>query len=125
MSYVRATNFTRKAVGGELETLLCKLCGVVIGEKQQRTIGFRTAPNGQKVERIVESFTRNHLYCEIKILFDDGSAHVTNGCKTCMNGPLPVEVLDEITFVDEQEMNLELNRKAVEVVERKIGGGIV
>jgi hypothetical protein len=125
MSYVKAPNFVRYSSGGELEVLLCKLCGVVIGEKQHRTIGFRTAPNGQKIERIVENFVRNHLYCEIKIVYEDGSAHVTNGCKTCLNGPLSVEALDELTFVDEQDLKLSLGRKAAEVVERKIGGGIV
>ena len=125
MTFVKAANFARLGPGGELQTLLCKLCGTVIGEKQLRTVGFRTAPNGQKIERIVESFVRNHLYMEIKIAYDDGSFHVTNGCKKCLNGSLIVDILDDITFTDQKDLGLNLPRRAVEVVEKKIGGGIV
>lgn len=125
MNFVRVQDFARLAPDGILERLQCKVCGAVIGEKQYRTIGFRTAPNGQKIERIVESFARNHLYYEIKIACEDGSAHVTNGCKNCLGGSLSVDLLDELLWTDEQDLGIKLGRRSAEVVERKLGGGIV
>jgi hypothetical protein len=124
MTYLE--NFAQMGPDGTLERLQCKICGTVIGEKQQRTIGFRKAPDGRVIERIIEGFTRNHLYTEIKIIFDDGSAHVTNGCKTCLMGNLSVEALSELTSIDERDLKLSPRKGAViEVVETKIGGGIV
>jgi hypothetical protein len=126
MSFIKVEKFARFGDNGELRTLYCKLCGVVIGENQQRTIGFRTLPNGQKVERVLEGFLRNHLYMEIKIVFDDGSAHVTNGCKNCLTGDLGGEILAQLTSTDELEQKLKAsNRKPLGIVEAVLGGGIV
>jgi hypothetical protein len=124
MTYLE--KFAQVGSDGELQRLQCKICGTVIGEKQQRTIGFRKAPDGRVIERIIEGFTRNHLYTEIKIIYDDGSAHVTNGCKNCLMGHLSVEALAELTAVDERDLKMVPRRGTpIEVVETKIGGGII
>jgi hypothetical protein len=126
MSFVKYKNFVTKTPDGVLSRLQCKLCGTVIGEIQMRTVGFRERPNGRIVERIVENFTRNHLYSEIKIACEDGSAHVTNGCHKCLTGELSVEVLEELIQTDEEEQELSPSaRKVTRVLKTLQGGGIL
>lgn len=126
MSFVKMKDFVRLAQDGTIERLYCKLCGTIIGEVQHQTIGFRERPDGRLVERILEGFYRNHMYMEVKISFEDGSAHVTNGCKKCLMGDLSVEQLDELTQTDEEEQGLSISgRKSRAIVEQKFGGGIL
>jgi hypothetical protein len=111
---------------GQMAVLHCKICGVVIGEKQERTVGFRHGPDGRVIERVLEGFARNHLYMEIKITFEDGSAHVTNGCKNCLTGLTDGARLSELEQCDMEEQGLKARTvSAVEVIETKIGGGIL
>src|SRR5262245_852561 len=126
MSFVKVKKFAHFNADGSLERLQCKLCGDIIGETQQRPVGRRNRPDGRIVEKIVENFARNHKYTEIKIAYDDGSAHVTNGCKRCLTGDMAVEKLDEITQVDTEDLQLPpINRKAIGVVKLLVGGGII
>jgi hypothetical protein len=126
MSFVKVAKFARLTAEGQLDRLQCKLCGVVIGEVQQRPVGMRERPNGRIVERVVENFVRNHLYTEIKIAFEDGSAHVTNGCRNCLVGNLSEEKLNELTYTDEDDLQMtRTGRKPVGVIKTLIGGGIV
>jgi hypothetical protein len=126
MKFVKVAKFARLNPDGQLERLQCKLCGTVIGEVQERTIGTRQRTNGRMVERVIETFTRNHLYTEVKIVYDDGSAHITNGCSRCLTGDLNEEQMDELTYTDEDDLGLKRSgRKPLAVVKALIGGGIV
>jgi len=126
MKYVKTRDFARLTAEGALDRLHCKMCGRIIGETQQRTVGFKERPDGRIIERIVESFTRNNLYMEVKIAFNDGSAHVTNGCSDCLSGNLGEEILAELTQADEEEQERPVSeRKPIGVVKTRLGGGIV
>jgi hypothetical protein len=126
MSFVKITKFARFNADGVLERLQCKLCGDVIGEIQLRPVGRKQRPDGRIVEKIVENFTRNDQYTEIKIAFEDGSAHVTNGCKRCLTGQLSVEQLEALTYTDEDDLGMKrTGRKPMGVVKTLVGGGIV
>lgn len=110
---------------GGLSRLHCKICGVVIGERTMRPIGLRRLPDGRMIERVLESFSRNHLYCEVKMSFEDGSAHVTHGCKDCLTGLTDPALLVELEQVDMENMGLKSrNSPVLERVEFKVGGGI-
>lgn len=110
---------------GQLSVLRCKICGTVIGERAERSHGFKRLPDGRMIERISDQFHRNNLYCEIKIAFEDGSAHVTNGCKNCLVGLTDGAILSELEQADMLEQKLKPRTAIVaEVVEVKAGGGI-
>lgn len=117
--------FTEYSQEGELVRLRCKICGTVIGERAERSHGFKRLPDGRMIERISDQFHRNNLYCEIKISFEDGSAHVTNGCKNCLVGLTDGAILSELEQVDMTEQGFKPRTAIVlEVVEVKAGGGI-
>jgi hypothetical protein len=83
-------------------------------------------PNGQMIERVVEGFMRNHLYCEMKIEFEDGSQHVTNGCKDCLVGLKDAAILQELEECDMSEQKLKARSAgAIDVLEVKVGGGVL
>lgn len=58
--------FVERSPSGAIKALYCKLC--------RAKIGFRDR----------EGFKRTDQYAEVKIRFDDGSHHVTNGCQKCL-----------------------------------------
>lgn len=78
---------------GEVKALFCKICGVNIAD----TIP-RPGPHVNSVP--VMRFSRNALYAEIKFDFDDGSFHVTNGCKDCLKMNLTPAVLQQLYDAD-------------------------
>lgn len=93
---------------GEVVALYCKVCGVQIAHTDRR--GFRRSPS----------------YIEAKLLCDDGSAHVTSGCRRCMSLALEPETLTQMLRAD---MAMEptgysekdKRRTAVRVVNRGLG----
>lgn len=90
--------------------VLCKSCGVeiagVVGVG--RRAHFENHPN----------------YRELKILFDDGSMHVTNCCSTCLPKLDNPTTLDKLHLADLHYMEKEVpelrgmirNRRAVRIV---------
>lgn len=103
-------HYTQLGPRGEVTAIFCKVCG-------QRTASMRG-----------NDLIRNPIYQEAKILCDDGSYHVTNGCVNCLTMNTSPAVLDEILDAD-QEMSPEgytlhdAQRSAMFVV--AVGVGIV
>lgn len=101
--YVQCPNFVRKAPSGALEALQCKLCGAVIADTIERVTGYEVDRGGNRVKIVNRQFTRFANFTEIKILFNDGSMHVTTGCSKCLNLNLRPAVLDEMHQADQEE----------------------
>jgi len=126
MTIVKVADFAIMKPDGTLTRLHCKICGVVIGETGTRTLDRIRDPGGNIVERVMESFLRNDLYTEMKIAYDDGSAHVTNGCRTCLTTALTMDELAQLTRADEIDLELPHREgKPIAIVKIKAGGGIV
>lgn len=130
--FVMCPNYVRKDPNSsETEAISCKICGTVIAEKMERTIGYETDRAGNRIRVVARQFVYLPTYTEIKIVFEDGSDHVTNGCSNCMHDQLKPEVLDEIHRADQEQSpdgytERERNRHSVGVIGVvKGGGGIV
>lgn len=76
--------FAEYMPNGAIKWLYCKVCGAQIGRYEQDRKGF----------------VRNSMYAEVKIQFDDGSYHVTNGCKNCIKMSLAPDTLQEMYEAD-------------------------
>lgn len=116
---------------GGLQEIFCKACGTSIGGVQETIKGRRREGDGRWVEDRTSGFRRFSNYVEIKMQFEDGSFHVTNGCRNCLNDKLTPEQLQELHHAD---MDIEgtpssqamKERKPVRVVVfRPDAGGIV
>lgn len=97
--YVQVPNFHIMEKGKQVE-LRCKLCGAVIAGLTNRLVKRDLTRDGRVVEQFVEKFQHFHNYVEVKIVFNDGSAHVTNGCSGCLNEGMPLAVLKELYVAD-------------------------
>lgn len=64
---LRRPNYANVSPGGQLTALFCKVCGATIGD----------SPRG--------SFRHRPTYAEMEIVFQDGSRHIANGCRTCLD----------------------------------------
>jgi hypothetical protein len=126
--YVVCPKFVRREESsGEMISLSCKLCGSVIAEKLEQTLRFETDRMGNKIKVVAREFVRYPIYTEMRILFDDGSDHVTHGCANCMTVTLPTEVLDELHRADQEDSpdgytEREKARHALSIVTIKTGG---
>lgn len=89
-------NFVTYGPKGVVLALDCKLCGTRIASTQ-----LRPGPLPNSVPK--PKFSRNNMYAEIKFQFDDGSYHVTNGCKNCLSKDMPPEVLQELFEADMED----------------------
>lgn len=99
--FVQRPNYVGSSPGRPIEELFCKICGSAIAGMQSRIKGRRLdAATKQWIEEHVLEYKTFHNYAELKILFEDGSYHVTNGCKTCLSGDIPVEKLHELHTAD-------------------------
>jgi hypothetical protein len=126
MIKIECTDFARFE-NGILVRLYCKMCGTIIGELTNRPLERKLAPNGTIIERHTERFCRTADYCEMKIVYEDGSAHITHGCKSCLQGTQFDEYdLQRITEIDEVDLNLPHREAApVGIAQIKVGGGII
>lgn len=126
MIEIRVADFAQFGPAG-LERLYCKICGQIIGELLVRPLERQTTPDGRIIERNVEKFVRNSQYCEMKIAYDDGSSHVTNGCVQCFQGIQFDEYdLQKLTEVDEIDLKLaHRNGFPIGIMQIKPGGGII
>jgi hypothetical protein len=126
--HVVCPQFVRRVEGSaEMQSLSCKLCGSVIAEKLERPLGYEVDRQGNKTKVVTREFVRYPIYTEMRILFDNGSDHVTHGCANCMTVTLPPEVLDELHRADQEESpdgytELEKQRYPIGVVHVKTGG---
>jgi hypothetical protein len=104
----------------EVKEIFCKLCGAQIAGERRVLLNTRKDKNtGKIIEEYSVKFQRLPTYAELKMQFEDGSYHVTNGCSSCMQMHLHPEVLQELYDADAEEMKPELNmppRKAVKAV---------
>lgn len=130
--YVMCPSFIRRDPhSSETEAISCKICGTVIAEKMERIVGYEMDRAGNRTKVISRQFVYLPTYTEIKITFDDGSNHVTNGCSICMHDKLRPEVLEEIHRADQEQSpdgytERERQRHPIGVVGIvKGGGGIV
>jgi len=99
---------------------------MVIGELGTTPVGRYQDSLGRIIEKHVEAFTRNDFYTELKIAYEDGSFHITNGCKNCLHQSLTIDQLAQITEVDEDDLELpHRNGAPVGIMKIKLGGGIV
>jgi hypothetical protein len=85
----------------QIEELFCKVCGSAIGGMTSQVKGrrFESATKTWIEEHVLE-FRRFHNYAELKMQFEDGSYHVTNGCRTCLSATLIPEQLHELHIAD-------------------------
>lgn len=83
---LKRLDFAEYGSRGELLTLYCKVCGIVIGDIVPN-VGFR----------------RNSHYAELKMKCDDGSSHVTNGCKGCLSPSTPKRILTAMLAADMED----------------------
>lgn len=102
--YVKCPNFiTQDSSTGAMKALQCKLCGVVIADTVDRTVGFERTRGGQLIKVVRRQMTRFGNYCEIKIAFADPNYfHVTHGCRGCMHMGLHPSILAEIHAADQE-----------------------
>ena len=99
-------------VNGVIQKLFCQVCGDQIAGVSASPIG-----SGPYANKLSDSFKRFANYAEIKIEFDDGSMHVTNGCKKCLKMTMPIEQANEIYQADLSVMGLKQdNRVPVRIV---------
>lgn len=90
MTLVRAKYLSKQA-DGTITEIFCKVCGTNIA---------RATPDGRMVRR--------PNYTEIKMKFSDGSFHVTNLCKSCVeNIGDRKDVMLDMYEADIDEMSLE------------------
>jgi len=97
--FVRRPNYVQLGPNGEMQEMFCKVCGTAIGGLTEQVKG-RRFEHGVWIEERVERFRRFHNYVELKIAFEDGSAHVTNGCNNCLSESLTPEQLNELHMAD-------------------------
>lgn len=110
---LKRPDFVTYNAEGSLDRIYCKVCGEEIAGLVDRPKG-----SGVKNAVLVSRFIRFPNYAEIKMIFDDISYHVTNGCKTCLHEGMPLETLLELYKADCAEQGTEPgSRRPVEVVQ--------
>lgn len=118
---VRRPNFMVLTPIGELQELFCKVCGSAIGKTTEIVQGKRyDKSRNQWIETHREMFRRLPNYIEAKILFEDGSMHVTHGCPDCLHENMEKDLLQAIY---EADMDMELaqgNKYAAKLKLKKV-----
>lgn len=129
-TYVQRPRYVLQGPMGDILELFCKICGSAIAGKRTQVTGRRRTMTGEWIEDHLQTFVRFNNYGEIKIEFEDGSFHVTNGCSQCLNINLAPDVLFELHNADmdvEESIGGEIARTKTPlrvVAIRTDGGGI-
>lgn len=97
----RAKNFIEYDSDGAIKRMFCKICGTAIAGTTYRPKG-----SGLKIDQLVEKFIRFPVYAEMKLECNDGSFHVTHGCKDCITTMQPIAVLRELWRSDLEEAGM-------------------
>jgi len=113
---------------GNIKEMFCKVCGDVIAAHEDRLKERKVGWGGKIIEVRQARFTRKNNYCELKMEFQDGSAHVTNGCTKCLHPNLSTDQLYELHRADllldgGQHTVRNLQRVPIEAVAIRQGGG--
>lgn len=109
---LKRPDFVTYDADGSLDAIYCKMCGVKIAGLLERPKG-----SGPKNTVMVTKFIRFPNYAEIKMIFDDISYCITNGCSTCLHEGMPANDLLDLYNADCAEQGMEPgSRKPVEVV---------
>ena len=110
---IKKRNFVKYGADGSMEKLFCKVCG-----KQIAGMVLRPKGSGPNINVMVAKFLRNADYTEIKIQFNDGSSHVTHGCKECLTNALTTQQMLTLYKCDMEEMGMFSGlRKPVRITE--------
>lgn len=105
---LKRPNFVIYGQNGSVETLFCKICGDTIAGVTPRIKG-----SGPEINVHVPRFTRFSNYAEVKFAVNDGSYHVTNGCRSCLGSGLTPAALQELYEADMADLGvLPLGRTA-------------
>jgi len=99
--HVRYPHYATFEDGAVIE-LRCKVCGVPIAHTQQLPITTRSDNEDKKktIEVHTTRFVRLPTYTELKMQFENGSYHVTNGCNKCLVDTLTPTQLQELLMAD-------------------------
>jgi len=125
MKFVKYPNFTRFGPMGDLQEIICKVCGVTIAGTTERVVNTTRNPGGSQVQKAVVQFVRFHNYAELKISFTDGSAHMTNGCSKCLHPNLTPTQLDELQQADMEEQTAGLGYENTVLLKARIPVAVV
>lgn len=110
---LKRPDFVTYDADGSLNRVYCKMCGVEIAGLVERPKG-----SGPKNSIMVTKFIRFPNYAEIKMEFDDGSFHVTNGCNVCLHEELSANDLLDLYLADCADQKTPVgSRKPIRVVE--------
>lgn len=105
---------------GGIQKIFCKVCGSGIAGTTERPRG-----SGPMADQMVERFMRFPNYVEAKFEFDDGSFHVTSGCRDCVHAGIDRQTMLELYQADMAEMKMPAgDRTPIQVIAVKPGGGI-
>lgn len=97
----RGRDFIEYDTDGSIKKMFCKICGTPIAGTVYRPKG-----SGLKIDQLVEKFIRFPVYAEMKMECNDGSYHVTHGCKDCITTMQPIKVLRELYISDMEEAGM-------------------
>lgn len=86
---------------GAIKKMYCKVCGEPIAGTEMRPKG-----SGPDITVMVPKFMRYANYAEAKFYFNDGSHHVTNGCRNCLTNALTPQQMHTLYRVDMEEMGM-------------------
>lgn len=129
--FVKRPNYVTYGEDKSVEEIFCKVCGSPIAGMRARSAGRRLTRDRQWVELVEIRFRRLSNYTDLKIQFEDGSYHVTNGCKNCLSENLTIEQMTELHVADMlledwPGRDLQITRVPLQVVAiRRDGGGIL
>jgi len=99
-------NYISYSPGGHsIAEMRCKGCGIPIAQVRDietRTIteSHRALDRPKTIRQEVRIFKRLENYTELKIEFENGTFHVTNGCAGCLIEDISVEKLRELLIAD-------------------------
>jgi hypothetical protein len=84
---MKSFNYITKREGIGIDEVKCKLCGVLLKKLVPLPdLGQEEVINGKTVVTQPVALRETNNYAEITIAFDDGSAHTTMTCKSCVPG---------------------------------------
>jgi len=84
---MKCCNYIIKREGIGIDEVKCKLCGVLLKKLVPLLdLGQEEVINGKTVITQPVALRETNNYAEITIAFDDGSAHTTMTCKSCISG---------------------------------------
>lgn len=125
MSFVKYPSFVRRGPEGQVLEIMCKVCGTPIAGYSETLKNTQRRAGGQQIQEKTIQWHRFHNWTELKMVFSDGSAHITHGCDKCMHRQLTLQQLDELHNVDVDEQGIELGYETATLLKHRTPTGIV